>query len=84
MNSQSAKSRVRGVTQLLACCFVIWAATFYVLPALTQSHPDIHKLADFIDESEIDTGEFYYTGVEVVVQADINTRSTIEYFAYKQ
>jgi len=84
MESTSNKSTLRGVLQLIACCFVVWAATFYVLPALTHSHSDIHTLADFIDESEIDTGEFYYTGVEVVVQADINTRSTIEYFAYKR
>ncbi|WP_136798614.1 MULTISPECIES: hypothetical protein [Desulfosediminicola] len=83
METASPKSQVRGFAQLIACCFVVWATTFHVLPALTQSHPDILTLADFIDESEIDTGEFYYTGVEVVVQADINTRSTIEYFAHK-
>lgn len=70
----------KGVLQLLTATTMIWLMTFFVLPAITGSFKSFQTLADFIDSSGIDTGQFYYTDVEIVTQADIGARSSIEFY----
>ena len=79
----ASKKKLRGLVGLAGSAVVIWGLTFVVLPALTASFTSFQTLADFIDESGIDTGQFYYTDVEIVSHADIGARSTIEYFSGK-
>lgn len=81
---KSIKSRTKGVVQLLSTGVAVWAMTFFVLPAVTNSCSSFKTLADFIDSSGIDTGQFYYTDVEIVTKADIGARSTIEFFSDKK
>lgn len=76
-------STLRGVLKLIGSGVVIWLLTFTILPALTSSFTSFQTLANFIDGSGIDTGQFYYTDVDIVTKADIGTRSTMEYFAGK-
>ena len=82
--SEKIKKQAKGVAGLLCSLFVIWSLTFYILPTISGSFHSFKTLADFIDESEIDTGQFYYTDVEIVTHADIGARSTIEYFSGKR
>jgi|GEM_PF-1345600 len=81
MSKETKKSKVKGISQLAASLVIVWAVTFYGLPAITSSSDSIQGLADYIDETGIETGNFYYTSVEIVAHADMNARSTIEYFA---
>lgn len=81
MNNKNSKSKAKGLGQLAAGLLVVWAVTFYALPAITSSNASIKGLADYIDETGIETGNFYYTSVEIVAHADMNARSTVEYFA---
>lgn len=81
MNKYNKKSKAKGLMQLVASLVAVWAVTFYLLPKVTSSSDSIQGLADYIDETGIETGNFYYTSVEIVAHADMNARSTIEYFA---
>lgn len=63
--------------KLLVCLAVIWVVFVIILPSLTRSSLAISQLANYIDESGIETGQFYYTGVEVVAHAEVNARSSI-------
>lgn len=74
---------IKGYLKLTGAIVVVWVMTFVVLPAVTHSFSSFQTLADFIDYSEIDTGQFYYTDVEIVTKADIGARSTIAYFSDK-
>lgn len=80
MTSQTIPRRLKGVGQLVAAITLIWLMTFIVLPALTGSFKSFSTLAAFIDSSGIDTGQFYYTDVEIVTQADMGARSSIEFY----
>jgi hypothetical protein len=84
MQNKREKSRLKGWLQLTASLFAVWALTFVVLPAITDSSVSFQTIARFIDYSGIDTGQFYYTDVEIVTRADIGARSTIEYFSGKK
>ncbi|WP_034640150.1 hypothetical protein [Desulfovibrio inopinatus] len=64
---------------LLGGIVLIWAVLFVGGGALRDAVPEIKTLANFVDASGIETGNFYYTDVEIVGHADINARSTFEY-----
>jgi len=81
--TEPKKSLGKGLSQLFVTLVGVWALSFYILPTLTHSSSSIQQLADFIDFSEIDTGMFYYTDLEIVGTADLGARSTIEYFGDK-
>lgn len=83
MQKEQPKSSLKGWLQLAASLFAIWTMTYVALPAITNSSTSFQTLADFIDSSGIDTGQFYYTDVEIITQADIGARSTIEFFSGK-
>ena len=80
MTSQNIHNQLKGVGQLFAAIILIWLMTFIVLPALTSSSKSFSTLASFIDSSGIDTGQFYYTDVEIVTKADLGARSSIEFY----
>lgn len=80
MTVKTIASRLKGVGQLLTALTLIWLMTFIVLPALTGSFRSSSTLAAFIDSSGIDTGQFYYTDVEIVTKADMGARSSIEFY----
>lgn len=80
MTSQTILSKMTGVGQLITAISLICLMTFVVLPALTRSFTSFSTLAAFIDSSGIDTGQFYYTDVEIVTQADIGARSSIQFY----
>ena len=84
MPNENQKSRIKAWLQLVTACFAVWTLTFVILPAITSSSENFQTIANFIDSSGIDTGQFYYTDVEIVTQADIGARSTIEYFSGKK
>ena len=80
MTSQTIPNQLKGVGQLFAAITLIWLMTFVVLPAITGSFKSFSTLAAFIDNSGIDTGQFYYTDVEIVTQADLGARSSIQFY----
>lgn len=52
----------------------------YVVAPFVRSHVEsIDTMATFVDNTGIETGEFYYTDVEIVAHADLSARSSIEY-----
>jgi hypothetical protein len=84
MKTKTISNRSRGILHLLGAVTIIWIMTFIVLPTLTGSFTCFQTLADFIDSSGIDTGQFYYTDVEIVTQADVGARSSIAFFQNKE
>lgn len=83
MRKEKSKG-VKGIVQLAGSIGIIWLFTFIVMPAIASSCTSFRTLAAFIDESEIETGQFYYTDVEIVTKANLGARSTIEYFSDKK
>jgi len=73
------KSLTQRLLALAAAIAVIWLFTFVAGPWLVRDVPEFKRLAAFVNESGIETGEFYYTDVEIVGHADHNARSTMEY-----
>lgn len=80
MTPQTILGQLKGVGQLVTAITLIWLMTFIVLPYLTNSFKSFSTLAAFIDSSGIDTGQFYYTDVEIVTKAEIGARSSIEFY----
>lgn len=78
-NRKSLGSRLGSF--VVTCC-VIWAMVFVAGPWLITKSDSFQTLADFVVESEIETGEFYYTDVEIVGHADHNARSSMEYLPH--
>ncbi len=79
MEEKSLKVRL---LHLAGCLAVLWFMMFVAAPALTSAVPEIRTMAKFVDFSGIETGEFYYTDVEIVGHADSNARNTIEYMPH--
>lgn len=79
MENRSLSVRIMS---FLAAILITWVVCFQLAPMLVNSVPVMKKMAVFVDESGIETGEFYYTDVEIVGHADINARSSIEYLPH--
>ncbi len=73
------KEKSKGYIKLTLCMMAIWFLGFVALPSLTKISATAQQLADFIDYSEIETGYFYYTGVEIVAHAEMNARSSTQF-----
>ena len=78
-NKRSLSTRIGS---FIATCAVIWAMAFVAGPWLINQSASFQTLADFVVESGIETGEFYYTDVEIVGHADHNARSSMEYLPH--
>lgn len=70
------------IASFLIAVTITWVVCFQLAPMLVENVPAMKKMADFVDESGIETGEFYYTDVEIVGHADLNARSSIEYLPH--
>lgn len=73
------KSWVYRWGAFLAGSFLIYLVCFVLGAKLVQAVPEMRRMAEFVDESGIETGEFFYTDVEIVGHADIGARSTFEH-----
>lgn len=62
---------------LIACIASIWILSGYILPYITNAFATTRHLADYIDESGVETGQFYYTGVESTAKAEAGARASI-------
>ncbi len=69
--------RLKGVGYLFVTVGIVWGIMGYALPLLTNSFTSTRELPDFIDESGIETGQFFYTGVETVNSAESGARGAI-------
>jgi hypothetical protein len=81
-NKMENKSLSFRIGSFFASCMIIWAMVFVAGPLLIDTTPAFRTLADFVVESDIETGEFYYTDVEIVGHADHNARSSMEYLPH--
>lgn len=63
--------------KLFLCSFAVWLLCFVILPFHTKHSPATQQLADYIDESGIETGKFYYTSVEIVAHAEAGARGAV-------
>ena len=64
---------------LIVVVAVLWGVMGYALPVVTDSFETTRQLARYIDESGIETGQFYYTGVEIVNQSDSGARGSVAF-----
>ncbi len=65
------------ILKLILCSFCVWLLCFVILPYHTKISPSAQQLANFIDESGIETGQFYYTSVEIVAHAEAGARGAV-------
>ncbi|MCG8688060.1 MAG: hypothetical protein MI892_24510 [Desulfobacterales bacterium] len=65
------------IVQFTLSMAFIWLLTFKILPFITSVSSNARQLADFIDTSGIETGQFYYTGVEIITQAESSARGAV-------
>lgn len=68
---------IKKISKLLACCSFIWLLMFIILPFITSKSETATQLAAYIDDSGIETGNFYYTSVEAVTQAEAGARGAV-------
>ena len=73
------KSRKKRWFSLVLVITIIWGVMGYALPMLTDSFETTRQLARYIDESGIETGQFYYTGVEIINHAESGARGSIAF-----
>jgi len=73
------KEKIKGVAIL--CCVIagMWSLMGYALPLVTKSFDMTQQLADYIDQEDIETGQFYYTGVEITGRAEAGARASIAF-----
>ncbi|GAB6177363.1 hypothetical protein JCM16814_22540 [Desulfobaculum senezii] len=76
---QQNKSLAQRWTSFIVALGVTWLVVFVACPALVNAIPEMRQMADFVDETNIETGEFYYTDIECVGHANIGARSTFDY-----
>ena len=76
--------RFRRIGALGACIAIFALLTVYVLPFVTNSFEVTRQLADYIDESGIETGQFFYTGVESTARAESGARGAIAFTEMRQ
>lgn len=76
------KSALRRWGSLLVGLFMTWVVVFVACPALVNAVPDMKLMANFVDEADIETGEFYYTDIECVGHANIGARSTFDFMPH--
>lgn len=79
MQEQQEKSALKRWGSFLIGIAGIWFLSAVALPAIVQQSEAFRTMAAFIDFSEIDTGQFYYTDVEVCSDAELGVRHTFEY-----
>ncbi len=73
------KEKIKGVV-ILGCVIAgVWSLMGYALPLLTKSFDMTQQLADYIDQEDIETGQFYYTGVESTGRAEAGARGSIAF-----
>lgn len=68
---------IKKISKLVACCSIVWLLMFVILPFITSTSQTAEQLANYIDESGIETGNFYYTSVEAVTQAEAGARGAV-------
>lgn len=56
-----------------------WAFLFVFTPFLLEHNDAAGKMSAFIEDTGIDTGQFYYSDLEECAEAELGTRSTFEY-----
>ncbi len=74
------KTKIKGVGSLAVCIAGIWFLAAHMLPFITNSFESTRSLAQYIDESGIETGQFYYTGVESTASAEAGARGSIDFW----
>ena len=74
------RTRGRGLLSLVACIAALWIFSGYFLPFVTNSFEATRSLAAYIDESGIETGQFYYTGVESTTKAETGARASMAFW----
>ena len=78
------KTKRKGLFSLAMCIAGIWIVAGYILPSVTNSFSATRSLADYIDESGIETGQFYYTGVESTAKAETGARASIAFWEMRR
>lgn len=78
------KSLPKRIGQLMISLAVVWLLTFKILPFITSMSATTRQLAEFIDASGIETGQFYYTGVEIVTTAESGARGAVFFTNHKK
>ena len=64
---------------LLAGFALIGVFIFVIAPTLQRQSDTFTQISTFIDLHDVETGAYVYTDLELVAQASIGARSTVEY-----
>ena len=72
-------SQLKRWFSLILVITVLWGVMGYALPMLTDTFEATRQLASYIDESGIETGQFYYTGVEILNHAESGARGAVAF-----
>lgn len=76
MKKSSWKKRWFSLVLVVAA---LWGVMGLALPMLTDAFETTRQLARYIDESGIETGQFYYTGVEILNHAESGARGSVAF-----
>jgi len=81
-DAMNEKSSLRRWLSFSLATALTWVVCFVAAPALVECSPAMTRMAKFIDNSGIETGEFYYTDVEACSTANLNTQNTVDYMPH--
>jgi len=62
----------------IGCMLVVMVFIFLIAP-LSMRIDAVQELADYIDDNDIEATALWWSEVEVVADAEMNCRSTVEY-----
>jgi hypothetical protein len=71
------KRRLKGWLGLGLGFFLIWAFGFVIGPYIQDSVPTFHKIAEVVEEQDIDSGAYFYTEIKASYEGEAYLRQAL-------
>lgn len=81
MKNRKPISRIRPWGILIVSCFFLWVFTFKISPWIQESIPTFKQIVEVIEERDIDSTAYFYTGVEASYDGERYLRESMEFSA---
>jgi hypothetical protein len=74
-------SRIRPWGILIVSCFLLWVFAFKIGPWIQESIPTFKQIVEVIEERDIDSTAYFYTGIEASYDGEQYLRESLEFSA---
>ncbi len=77
-NKVTPQSRIRAWTKLFLGIFIIWVFGAFIGPWIHNSVPVMGEINKVIEENDIDSTAYFYTGIEASYEGERYLREALE------